>query len=126
MSRTTVPGFQSEEILLTAQTDTATTGDLTNLCNKGIHVLLRISAIATATCVLKVEGKDPASGEYYTLLESAALNSTGVKELLIFPGATATANVSANVFLPPIFKITNTVTLGGGTIAYTLGAAFLA
>jgi hypothetical protein len=130
MSRSVVAGFQSEEVLLTEQVDvSANTGDLANLCNTGIHILLNISDVQNgATCVVKLEGKDPVSAAYYTLLESAELSTTGVKELICFPQSTVAANASSNAFLPPVFKITVTVTLGatpGATITYTVGATFL-
>ena len=52
-----------------------------------------------------IQGRDPASGDFYTILASAAITGTGTTILRVFPGSTVTANVSANDTLPKRCRI---------------------
>lgn len=80
-------------------------------CN-GIEVVIDITAIsgASATLTVIVEGKDPRSGKYYTLLQSAGLTAVATTVLQIYPGITVTANVTASRALPRQFRISYTIT----------------
>ncbi len=57
------------------------------------------------------------SGNFVTLLESAALAATGMSMLQLYPGVAVTANESASAVLPNQWRIS--VTLGGTTPAVT-------
>jgi hypothetical protein len=75
-----------------------------------------------ATLTVTIEGKDPVSGKYFTLLASSALNATGTTTLTVFPGAPVSANASANATLPRTYRVkyalavANSVTATFGTI----------
>ncbi len=62
-----------------------------------------------------------ASGKYYTLLAGAAVitNSTNIYE--VRPGATVTANVSANAALPRTWRVLLTAN-NANPCSYTVGA----
>jgi hypothetical protein len=86
-----------------ATTDSA---DLTNEVWRGLHVVVDVTALgASATLTVTIQGKDPASGKYYTLLASAAIASTGTTVLKVYPGLTAASNLTANDILPMNWRI---------------------
>jgi hypothetical protein len=99
------------------------TGDLNNESAKGGQFYINITAISAGSLTVTIEGKDPASGTYYTVLASAALTTTGFTLLTIYPGLTASANVVANQILPKTFRIKQVVATGPAT--YTIGQSLI-
>lgn len=85
----------------------------------GLIVGINITAITgtTPTLTVTVQGKDPHSGTYYTVLASAALTAAGYTELVIYPGSTVAANVSVARPIPINWRISTTI--GGTTPAVT-------
>lgn len=81
---------------------------------KGVLLFIHISAISgtSPTLTVTIEGKAQASGQYYTVLQSAALSAVGLTVLRIYPGLTAAANLVANDILPASYRITTAI---GGT-----------
>lgn len=79
---------------------------------KGALLFVNITAISgtTPTLTVTVEGKG--AGQYYTILQSAALSAAGLTVLRIYPGLTAAANLTANDILPASYRVTTTI---GGT-----------
>ncbi len=104
---------------LTAAAASSNSGDLDNLAGSAVAFVIDITAITgtTPTATFTVEGKDPISGKYYTILASAALAATGTTVLRVFPGATAAANLSANDFVPKVFRVS--CAIAGTTPAVT-------
>jgi len=73
--------------------------------HKGIRVYMTTTSTTSgASLVLSVKGKD-AEGNIYTILSTAAITTNSSNMLTIYPGITATANVSANTVLPYEFYI---------------------
>lgn len=93
--------------------------DMDCLDRTGLLVFINITAISgtTPTLTVTVEGKDPVSGTYYTILASAALNATGMTVLKIYPALTAAANTVANDILPQTFRVKSVI--GGTTPSVT-------
>ena len=85
---------------------------------KGILVQIAISAITgtSPTLTVTLQGKAP-SGDYHTVLASAALNATGLTVLKVYPGLTAAANTVASDILPSSWRVISTI--GGTTPAVT-------
>lgn len=85
----------------------------------GLYLYVNISAISgtTPTLTVTIQGKDDVSGQYHTILASAALNATGLTVLRIYPGLTAAANLTANDVLPKTIRVTTAI--GGTTPAVT-------
>jgi hypothetical protein len=73
---------------------------------------------------LTIQGKDRASGTYYTILAGAAVTTNSFNTYSVFPGAAATANVSANDFLPEVWRIITTAN-NANAATYGIGAVFL-
>lgn len=93
--------------------------DLTNTNGRGVSVLVNLTTMTAASVVVTLQGKDIASGTYYTLLASAAKTATGATLLTVYPGAPATANVSANAPLPKTWRVSVAVSNNSGTAAVT-------
>lgn len=91
------------------RTATVSSSDITNLGGRGVHVILDVTVDpSTASVVLTIEGKDPASGKYYTLLTSAAVNSVSTNIYKVYPGLTAASNLTVSDILPKTFRVTVT------------------
>ena len=101
--------------------------DQINNSANGITLVIDITAITgtTPTLTVTIQGKDTASGKYYTLLASSALNATGTTVLRVFPGSAVSANVSANAQLPRTWRVITTI--GGTTpaVTATIGASLI-
>ena len=84
-----------------------------------LSVGVNITALTGTSPTLQVtiSGKDAASGQYYTVLQSAVLAATGFTLLQIGAGLVAAANSVANAVMPSTFRISYTV--GGTTPAVT-------
>lgn len=103
------------------------TGDLDNASFTGLVLFANISAISgtSPTIVFTIEGKDPVSGAYYTLLASASLNATGLTTLTVYPASPAVNNSVANAVLPRTFRVKWTVGGTGPSVTFSLGASFV-
>ena len=100
-------GANADVTLLTqvASTANVVSEDQDNMCYRGLHVILVTSAIGTGSITLTIQGKDPASGLYYTLLAGAAVTTNTTNVYKVYPGLPATANVSANDILPRRWRV---------------------
>lgn len=89
----------------------------------GIHAIINIAAITgtTPSLTVTVEGFDPVSATYYTLLASAALTATGQTVLKIFPAATAAANLAASDIIPDTIRVRATVAGTTPAVTATVG-----
>lgn len=82
-----------------AKTATWNTGDFVNQNCTGIMVFINLTAFtATGSLTVTVQGK--INGNYYTIIAGSAITSATTQRLWAFPGATVTANVSANEHVP--------------------------
>jgi hypothetical protein len=78
----------------------------------------------TASVTPKVEGKDPLSGEFYTILTGAAIAATGITVLRIGKDITAAANVAANAMLPAEYRVTVTAA-DAESLTYSVSATHM-
>ena len=102
-------------------TTTQTSPDFVNSHgHRGISVVVDTTVIGTGSITLTIQGKDRASGKYYTLLAGLAITTNVTNRYLVFPGATVTANVSANDELPEIFRLVVTAN-NANAATYTVG-----
>lgn len=127
---TGVPAFNTPALLSgTATYLLSTSAVQNNAYSRGVRVVIDITAlpVAGASLVVTIEGYDPVSGKYTTLLESAALTAIATSTLILFPAATAAANLVANATLPATWrvKVVNGGT-GGSTATLTIAASTLA
>ena len=86
---------------------------------RGIKIVVDITAITgtSPTLTVTLQGKDLASGKYYTILASAALAAVGTTVMTVYPALVAVANLTANDVLPRTYRIISAI--GGTTPAVT-------
>lgn len=108
-----------------ARTATTNSGDKPNEGYRGVHVVIDVTAsAATPSVVFTIQGKDPVSGQYYTLLASAAVTGTETRVLRVFPGATNSNNLVANDQLPSIWRVLATAA-DADSLTYSVSATLL-
>lgn len=106
--------------LVAAGAGTTNSDDQLNLYGKGVQLGVNISAkTGTISVVVNMQGKDVASGQYYTICSTAALTSAAFTLLTVYPGTTASANVDCNAPLPTAWRA-QVVSGTGSTPAVTL------
>jgi hypothetical protein len=115
-------------LTLTAASVGANGADQVHAHGRGLHLVIDVTAITgtvTPTLTVFIEGKDPASGKYYTILSSAGITTVSTVVLKVYPGITATANVAVADVLPATWRVRYTIT--GTTPAFTarLGALYV-
>jgi hypothetical protein len=106
----------------------AASADVKNHQSPTRGLLLFVNATvpgAAPSITVFIEGKDEVSGQYYTILQSAAITTTSFVVLKVFPGATPSNNVVANDVLPSTWRIRVTHA-NTDPITYSVGADLLA
>ncbi|AMV25513.1 hypothetical protein VT84_14030 [Gemmata sp. SH-PL17] len=89
-----------------ARTTTGNSGDLSNKQHRGLHLVIdATAATSTPSVVFTIQGKDPVSGQYYTILASAAITGVSTTVLRVYPALTAAANATANDVLPQTWRV---------------------
>lgn len=118
---TFLDGTEGTLLASAARTATISSSDVSNGRRNGIHIILDVTAITGAPSItLKIEGKDAASGKYYTILESAAITGVSTNIYKVFPAATAAANSVVNDVIPKTWRVTVTHT-NADSITYSVG-----
>jgi hypothetical protein len=107
-----------------ARTTTQTQGDQLNNGWRGMLVVLDMTVVGTGSVTLTIQGKDAASGKYYTLLAGAAVVTNVTNVYYLFPGGPVAANVSANMELPRTFRLLVTAN-NANTATYSVGYSLL-
>ena len=82
------------------------------------------AASATPSVVFSIEGKDPLSGTFYNIIDSAAITATGITTIQVGMNIIAAANVAANEMLPAEYRVTATHG-DADSITYTVGVTHL-
>jgi hypothetical protein len=109
----------------TAATATVNGPDLSNGAFRGIKVVFDVTAVvAVGSFTVSIQGKDNASGKYYTLLAGAAVTTAVTNVYTVYPGIPAAANVSANDVLPKTFRVIATYNSGTSS-TFTVGVTLL-
>jgi len=92
---------------------------------RGVVVVAVTTAIGTGSITVVIEGKDKASGTYYTLLTGVAITTnTTNRYYTVYPGLTAAANVVASDVLPEIWRV-RVVANNANPSTFSVGAATL-
>ena len=80
--------------------------------------------VSTPLVTVTIQGKDPISGKYYTILASAALAAAATTVLRVYPGLVAVANLTVNDVMPRHWRVS--VTVGDADSAtYSIGASMI-
>jgi len=100
-------------------------GDLVNRSARGLHLIIDMTVEpGVDTVTFTIEGKDPLSGKYYTILASAALTAVATTVLKVYPGLTVAANLVASDALPKDWRVRATHS-GVTTTTYSVGAQLI-
>lgn len=105
-------------------TTAQSSGDQTNHNGRGVVVVLDMTTVGTGSVTLIIEGKDTTSGKYYTLLSGVAVATNVTNTYTVYPGITATANVSASNILPRVWRVRVSVNNANPT-TYTVGGCLI-
>lgn len=108
----------------TAATASQNTPDFVGGAQRGVKVVFDVTNAGTGSVTLTIQGKDPASGKYYTLLAGVAVVANGTAVYTVYPGITAAANVSASDVLPKVWRILVTAN-NANPVTYTVGACLV-
>lgn len=111
-------------ITASGATTTQTGADQTNYNHRGAIIVLDMTSVGTGNVTLSVQGKDALSGKYYTIFTGSAISTNSTNVYTIYPGATATANVSVSYPLPRTWRVTVTANNANAT-TYTVGASLI-
>lgn len=110
-------------LITAAGATTSQTGaDQTNREGRCVTVILDMTTVGTGSVTLTIQGKDAASGKYYTLLAGAAVTTNSTNPYWVCPGAATTANVSAALPLPRTWRVITTANNANAT-TYKVGAS---
>lgn len=91
----------------------------------GLVLVIDVTAAsATPSVVFTLEGKDPTSGKYYTILASSAITAIGTTVLRVHPALTAAANSVAKDMLPRVWRVTATAA-DSDSLTYSVGASMV-
>lgn len=83
---------------------------------KGIIFKANISVLTAGSVTFNIQGLDGSSGNFYTILASAAIAATGeIPPMRVYPGLTNTANQFANDLLPFQWRVQAVVVTGPAT-----------
>lgn len=106
-----------------AGASTVNSADQTNPNGRGVQIGINLTTMTTATVTVNIQGKDKASGVYYTILSSAALVATGFTNMTVYPGAATTANASSPQPLPRVWRVQTVIVGGSAAVTGTVGAS---
>lgn len=102
--------YNEQRTLLESAARTAATSseDQENRMGRGLFVHFKVTAGDSGfSATLKIEGKN-AAGDYFTLLEGAAVTAVSNNLYIIAPWAAETANASTAKMVPREFRVTVT------------------
>lgn len=91
-----------------ARTADENSASINNYAYRGVQVMVNVSALNTAqsaTGTFTIQGYDELSDNWFTVLASAAKSATGFFTLTVYPGITASANVSGSTVLPKKWRL---------------------
>lgn len=104
-----------------ARTATVTGIDMSNDAGSCLTVILDVTvAPGVDTVTVAIQGNDPVSLKYYTILTGAAVSATGTTTYKVCPGITAAANAAASDMVPKKWRV-NVTHSAGTSFTYSLG-----
>lgn len=104
-------------------TTTQYSTDQTNTNHRGLILVCNVSATSAGIVTVSVQGKDLASGGYYTLFTGAAVSTAILTMYQVYPGSTPATSVY-NGPLPTTWRVMVTA-VNAFPVTYTVGAALI-
>lgn len=103
-----------------AYTATVASNDQDNPYAHGVHVIINVTVATAGNFTCTIQGKDPASGTYYTILASSAISTVSTTVLRVFPGIAASANAAASDIIPRTWRL-NCVGASSPNLTFSAG-----
>jgi hypothetical protein len=98
---------------------------VTNQGHRGLHLVIdATAAAATPSVVFTIQGKDEVSGQYYTILASAAVTGVSTTVLKVYPGITVAANLSVADVLPRVWRL-NVAHADADSLTYSVAGSLI-
>lgn len=111
-----------------ARTATPSVATYRNPGFKGVHVIVDVTALsATPSVVVKVEGQDPATEEFYEILSGTAITDvtgTGTYVFKVYPGIEPSPGAAASDGIPKFWRV-RPVHADADSITYSVGVNYL-
>ena len=125
-----IPSLGNVDALLmthTAAAAGAASVDQANSNGRGVQIGINVTAITGVAAAITaiIEGKDTASGVYYTLFASAAIAVAGFTLLTLYPGSLAVANLVTNQILPRTWRLRTVISGASPSVTATVGASVI-
>ena len=100
--------------------------DQTNSNARGVKLVIDITALTgvSPTLLITLQGKDAASGKYYSIGNTGNLSAVATTTFDVYPGLAAGAT-SANSTLPRVWRVTGTISGTTPTVTATVGASLI-
>lgn len=99
------PNWYGQALASAARGASANSADITNAGYRGVHLMINVTACSTCgSWTPHIQGKDPVTGVYYDLLVGSAITTVGSTVLKVYPGITASANLSASDIVPRTWR----------------------
>jgi len=113
---------QFSEIVIPSQVITSTTSASVSNTPPLTHgqIIVTVSARTGGSITPSIEGYDPASSSWYTILTGTAISSVSQQVLQVGPNFAATSNVSVNTILPATWRVT--LTSSSANLTASVGA----
>lgn len=113
---------QFSQTLIASQVITATIHQSVSNTPPLTHgqIIVNVSARTGGSITPSIEGYDPASGTWYSILTGTAMSSVSQQVLQVGPNFAATANVSVNTMLPATWRVT--LTSASANLTASVGA----
>ncbi len=108
-----------------ARTATSNSLDQRNPLQRGAIVTVDMTAVpGIDTVTFAIEGKDPISGKYYTILTGAAIVGISTVIMRVYPALVAIANLTVNDVLPDTWRVVATHS-AGTSFEYSVAASYV-
>lgn len=117
--------FESKARTLDSNSRDIKNSDFVKSSGTGLVVVIDVTAVTDSpSVVFTIQGKDPTSGKFYTILASAAITGTGTTVLRVHPDLTAAANTVAKDMLPAVWRV-SADHADADSITYSVGASMV-
>lgn len=123
-AHTSVPNYNAVAVGDTIEIESESGGDSFAIVSTATVITTTDVNINANDLTFTIQGKDKASGKYYTLLASAVLNSVTTIVMRIHPDLVTAANLVAKDGLPPTFRIVVTQA-DDSSVTYSVGVNML-
>jgi hypothetical protein len=123
-AHTSVPNYNAVAVGDNVKIESESGGDTFVVVSTAAVITKTDVDMESNTVAFTLQGKDIASGKYYTILESAVLTTAATTILKVYPNFTASANTIAKDCLPQDFRVI-AVNTNDSSITYSVGVNLL-